>query len=57
MLYLVVIASYSMQHPIGMGRGYHGHGYGALPSGTPVAPSYGGAAAAPGYGYGMSCNC
>lgn len=50
----VVSASYGMQHPIGMGRGFHG--YGAMGHGAAGAPAPGYAAApgaAPGYGYGM----
>ena len=43
-----------MQHPIGMGRGFHG--YGAMGPGAAGAPAPGYAGApgpAPGYGYGM----
>lgn len=54
MLYLIFLASYGMQHPVGMGRGYPG--YGGMPT-SAAAAGYGGAApgAAPGYGYGMIC--
>lgn len=51
---LVVSASYGMQHPIGMGRGFPG--YGAMGPGAAAAgaPGYAGAPGpAPGYGYGM----
>lgn len=46
-------ASYGMQHPVGMGRGYPS--YGGIPT-SAAAAGYGGAApgAAPGYGYGAA---
>ena len=55
-LSLVVVASYGLQHPIGMGRGYPG--YGAMTTGAGVAAGYSGAAPGPSpYGYGMYFTC
>ena len=51
---LVILASYGMQHPIGMGRGFPG--YGAMGPGSAAAAPTPGYAGAPGpspYGYGM----
>ena len=61
MFNLVILASYGMQHPIGMGRGFPG--YGAMGPGSAVAaaaaaaaaptPGYAGAPGPSPYGYGM----
>ena len=51
---LVILASYGMQHPIGMGRGFPG--YGAMGPGSAAAAPTPGYAGTPGpspYGYGM----
>ena len=53
MFHLFFLASYGMQHPIGMGRGFPG--YGAMGPGAAAAatPGYAGAPGPSPYGYGM----
>lgn len=53
MFNLVLLASYGMQHPIGMGRGFPAYGGMGPAAAAAATPGYAGAPGPSPYGYGM----